>query len=755
MPFFVDQRRGHRSAKRSAPRRALACPFLVLLSLVTLPLPRAGAQATAPTAGQVGQVGGSYVLDQDDVIAVIVNKHADFGVADVKIPASGVFRLPVVGDVRATGRTLDQLDDEITHRLKVRLRNPEVTVLLKQARPRLVFVNGTAVTRPGPLELRPGWRVTDALAAAGGLGVRAEQVDAALDRPGQISKSLNLSTLLADSSLPSNVLLRPGDTLRFVPRLVPVSINGQVAKPGNYDVPRGHGVREAIAQAGGTLADRAAPSRVTIQRGAQTIAVNLFEIEKSPEKNLAVEAGDSILVPEATEMVLVMGAVAKPGAVRIADGREMTLTEAIAQAGSPQPNAALSKVTLKRDGGEIVPLDLNKLLVLGQGIADPKVNFALQNGDTLLIPVAQTRIHVSGAVLKPGFIEIEDGRTLRVDEAIALAGNPTEKAALTRANLKRGTQTIPLNLYPLIALGRSDQTNLELQDGDKLTIPEARGVSVLGAVAKSSVVFLEEGAAPRLRDALAQVGSLAPGVKPEEVRISVLRSIEEKQQLFSINAVALLGANDPAQNIALRDGDSINVASIERPSVTILGEIARPDSYELREGEGVADLIARAGGPTLFAALRKVEVRRGEQKLVADVLAAVKGGAADKATDMVLQNGDSVVVPRNTALVSVGMAVRQPGKYPIPEDGQLTVMDALEKAGGYLNAKLKEVAILREGPDGKTQEIDIKLNQVQSSREAANQVLQPGDVLFVPQEKLRESTGKLSIGLGLLRLLIP
>jgi protein involved in polysaccharide export with SLBB domain len=461
-------------------------------------------------------------------------------------------------------------------------------------------------------------------------------------------------------------------------------------------------------------------------------------------------------VPEATETVFVTGAVARPGAVRILDGRALSITEAVAQAGGTLANSALSKASLKRASGEIVPLDLNRLLVLGQGIGDPQINLQLQPDDAILIPVAQMRVLVAGAVNKAGFIDIADGRTLRVDEALAQAGNPTEQAALTRATVIRGDKTIPLNLYPLVVLGRHDENNIELKDGDRLTVPLQDGVAILGSVAKPGVLYLEEGAKPRLRDALARAGSLSPNIKAGEVRISVLRDEGEKQSVFSVDPVALLEANDPAQNILIKDGDSINVSEIARPSVAIQGEINKPGSYELREGEGIDKLFALAGGQTAYAALRKVEVRRGEEKFVVDVLADVKGGTDNKTPNFKLRSGDRVIVPRNTALVAVWPAVEKPGRYPIPEDGQMTVGDALSAAGGALNAKLQEVAILREGPDGKTQQINLQINKAKGGRTATSEVLQPGDILLVPQEKLRDNTmGFLGVTLSALRLLIP
>lgn len=80
------------------------------------------------------------------------------------------------------------------------------------------------------------------------------------------------------------------------------------------------------------------------------------------------------------------------------------------------------------------------------------------------------------------------------------------------------------------------------------------------------------------------------------------------------------------------------------PSVSVLGEVRTPGKFELREGEGVLDALARAGGLTPFADSDEVYIiRRGEERRIRfryDDLVA----ANPAAVRFPLMDGDVVVV---------------------------------------------------------------------------------------------------------------
>ena len=73
-------------------------------------------------------------------------------------------------------------------------------------------------------------------------------------------------------------------------------VRGEVKAPGRFPLMSGISVVQAIAASGG-YTDFADPTKVIVVRGGKKIYVNMRELEKNPEKDMDVEAGDVIIVP--------------------------------------------------------------------------------------------------------------------------------------------------------------------------------------------------------------------------------------------------------------------------------------------------------------------------------------------------------------------------------------------------------------------------------------------------------------------------
>lgn len=591
-----------------------------------------------------------YVVGADDVLAVTVLKHPEFSLSGVVVPQNGLVTLPVVGTVRATGKTLEQLDAEITRGLRVKLRQPEVSVTLEKPRPRPLYVVGE-VKNPGIYEAKNNWRVTQALAAAGGLSVDTDLAAVIVNRSNRKLIDTSLLPLLKDPTNPSNIKLESGDSLRFYERKVTVSVTGAVARPGIYSVPVGSGIVQAIGLAGGSI-----------------------------------------------------------------------------------PAAALTRASVRRVSGKIVPVNLFKALLKN----DDASNITLIEGDVIVVPEQKDRISVLGAVAKPGFFPMEDGRALKVVDAIASAGGPESNAALTRAVLRRadGTERT-LDLYRLLVQGVQTD-NIALRADDIVSIPEARGVTVIGEVERPGTYPLEEGKAPRVSDALAIAGGLK--IKPELSRIAVARSLPSGKTIsLSVDAVSLLELSSAAQNSLMQDGDIVSVSALKMATVFINGEVKTPGAFQLAEGDGVAELISRAGGPTPDAALSQVSVtRRDGDVSVLNVATALLEGSGRVGS--ALSDGDIVVVPRSKQRILVVGAVNKPGSYPIAENRIFTIGDALSLAGGPQNTgTAKTITLLRPNKTTVTR-TDLRIDRPENNLLAVNLPIQNGDVIYVPEGKPRKST---------------
>jgi protein involved in polysaccharide export with SLBB domain len=301
-----------------------------------------------------------YTLDTGDLIAVVVLRHEQFS-GEYTVPPDGHVVFPGVGSLQVRGLTLQRLADTLRERLSQRLRNPEVFVSLRQARPQLVFVEGQ-LNRPGAHPIQPGWRVADAIAAAEGLKILPERTVATLIR-GEQTMPIDLPAILHRGDQRTNYLLQPGDLLSVQQKpAVRVAILGEVKRPGNYDLDADMRVMQAIAQAEG-VTEFAALKRAFIDRQGTIIPFDLYQSsvqgDTRESNNPPLQDGDVIVVPQNLQRYAIVGQVARPGYYPIPEGKPFLLSDAIAQAGGMTPRAITSTVTILRLEGDA----LNRLRV--------------------------------------------------------------------------------------------------------------------------------------------------------------------------------------------------------------------------------------------------------------------------------------------------------------------------------------------------------------------------------------------------------
>jgi polysaccharide export outer membrane protein len=126
----------------------------------------------------------------------------------------GMISMPLLGDVKASGKSPVQLADEITVKLKKYVQDPNVTVVLSQSNSKIVYLMGE-VSKPGPVGLTPGMTLLQAIATGGGLSPYANSKKIYILRntggkqekiPVQYKQALK-----GDGSL--NLTLYPGDTI--------------------------------------------------------------------------------------------------------------------------------------------------------------------------------------------------------------------------------------------------------------------------------------------------------------------------------------------------------------------------------------------------------------------------------------------------------------------------------------------------------------------------------------------------------------
>ncbi|MCS7208206.1 MAG: SLBB domain-containing protein [Fimbriimonadales bacterium] len=348
-----------------------------------------------------------YALDTGDVLSVVVLRHEQFS-GEFTVPPSGRVVFPGAGELTVRGMTLNQLSATLRERLSQRLRNPEVFVSLRQARPMLVFVEGQ-VNRPGAYPIQPNWRVAEAIAAAEGLKTLPERTVATLIR-GEQTMPIDLPAILHRGDQRTNYPLQPGDLLSIQQKpAIRVAIVGEVKKPGNYDLEVGMRALQAVAQAEG-VSERAALKRAFIDRRGTIIPLDLYRAtvqgDTSESGNPLLQDGDVIVIPQNLQRYAIVGQVNRPGYYSIPEGKPFLLSDAIAQAGGMTPRAITSTVTVLRVEGDTLQrlrIPYQQFLKRGKLEANPPI----REGDVIYLAEAN-RVDLSQLLAVATLLNLAD-----------------------------------------------------------------------------------------------------------------------------------------------------------------------------------------------------------------------------------------------------------------------------------------------------------------------------------------------------------
>jgi polysaccharide export outer membrane protein len=332
------------------------------------------------TPGTDATASAPYILSPDDQLNITILGHTDL-----------TFNYPVVGTVHAAGLTVDQLTNKLTEGLSVNLNKPRLTVSVVQSRPRKVSIVGE-VKNPGLYDVKPGWRVLDAVAASGGLSHVPEVTEATLisDSGKKVTK-VDVVKLLTGADMTQNLPLSSGDLLMFQvrdPSVALVQVTGEVVKPGQYVVPAADGapLLSILTQAGGPTPD-AALSRVQVMHGSQVKTVNVRNVMddlNDSTDNVRLVPGDVLLIPTNKNKIAILGEVKNPSVQVIPDGETLTVASALSLAGGPTSDGDSTKINVVQNnpGGKPLIKEVN----LTNGLNGDTNLYALKPGDVIYVP---------------------------------------------------------------------------------------------------------------------------------------------------------------------------------------------------------------------------------------------------------------------------------------------------------------------------------------------------------------------------------
>lgn len=222
--------------------------------------------------------------------------------------------------------------------------------------------------------------------------------------------------------------------------------------------------------------------------------------------------------------------------------------------------------------------------------------------------------------------------------------------------------------------------------------------------------------------------------------IGTLRNIQIRRDgkvIKTLDVYEFLNNPNSKQDYFLEDNDYLIVGNIQK-LIKLSGEVNRATQFELKEKEGVVDLIKYAGGLKLGAYKEKVQIVR-RSSLESKILDVNIDSLQKFNKDFTLMNGDSVIVKSavNDILnkVSIKGAVNFAGDYNLAKNDRL--FDLLKKAGGLKNdANLDNAYLVRTKQDQTKEYFRINLKDLMTNKNSdQNLILQQLDVLTIYSNK--------------------
>lgn len=195
-------------------------PLVFMLSLTACTT----APKEEPTDGPRTVIEETYRIGVDDRLQISVWRNPDISVT-VPVRPDGMISVPLIGDVRAGGKTSEQVSKEIRDKLASFIRDPNVTVILTELRSHeflsRVRVTG-AVRTPRSMPFRQGMTALDAVLEAGGVNDFAAPNRAKLYRKSKGKSEvidIDLGDILNKGKLGTNERLIPGDVITVPERI--------------------------------------------------------------------------------------------------------------------------------------------------------------------------------------------------------------------------------------------------------------------------------------------------------------------------------------------------------------------------------------------------------------------------------------------------------------------------------------------------------------------------------------------------------
>ncbi len=190
-----------------------SCGILMILAMAGMP--QGAAAATPPAPARATSPDSAYTVKPGDMLAISVWKEPDLQ-GPVLVRPDGTFSFPLAGQMDARNKTVAELQQMVTDKLRKYISDPVVTVSVQEIKGNKVYVIGQ-VNKPGDFVVNPRVDVMQALSMAGGTTPFAALGDIMIlrrtDTGQQQALPFRYTDVVRGRNLDQNITLQAGDVV--------------------------------------------------------------------------------------------------------------------------------------------------------------------------------------------------------------------------------------------------------------------------------------------------------------------------------------------------------------------------------------------------------------------------------------------------------------------------------------------------------------------------------------------------------------
>ena len=608
----------------------------------------------------------NYRLGPGDAVFIDVYGASQKTIEDTVSP-DGTVTIEGFGPVYISGMTVEQANSKLRSTLGARYSSSKIKLTVGQTRSIMVNVMGE-VENPGTYTLPAFATVFHALYMAGGTNDIGTMRNIKIYRNNRLVSTVDIYDYILNGKLTGNVRLADNDVISVGTYDCLVNVTGKVKRPMYYEMKKNESVGTLLKYAGGFTGDAYKKSvRVVRKTGKEYSVYNVDEFDMSSfqiadEDSVSV---DSIL-PRFSNMVEIKGAVFRPGMYQVG-GNINSIRTLIECADGLLEEAFTARAVMHRMKSdrtlEVIPVDV-------EGILSGKVaDMPIQNNDVLFIPtmqemMEQQTITIHGEVNYPGTYKYAENETL--EDFVLQAGGLKQTASTVKVDVARRvsnpkawtTDSLTARTFSFALKDGfviDGEPGFKLMPYDEVYVRKSPGyykqqnVKVEGEVMFSGTYTLSK-KNQRLSDIIKEAGGVNDRAFIEGARLERKTNEDERKRMEA----ALKTAKEQLEALEL-DAATVN-KKIDLKNSEKIKKFEVPETYTV--GIELDKALANPGGDA----------------------------------DIVLREGDRIVVPQYNGTVKINGAVMYPNTVGYQKGKKAKYY--INQAGGYSNKAKKSQAYI-------------------------------------------------------------